>query len=176
MKKLLVFMCALALVSGFTFFKVETTEATVSNKLAVECDTQDPYSPCFAPGEKADDCDTQDPYSPCFAPGEKADDTAVPQSTSTPSYATPKPTATITPYPQESYPSADDILKTTNDKDSGGIGLLEGLLLSPIVWIIGLVVGFFIFIGIIILVIILVTRRSNKKDVQTDQPINKENK
>lgn len=177
MKKIFILVFALAVLSCLIFSGATKTSASSLNspkQIAETCDTQDPYSPCFAPGEKADGsatdsvCDTQDPYSPCFAPGEKADDP-------TPTYfATPTPVLktvpTATPIPQASYPSKEDILDLTRDNDSGGVGLLGALMLSPIMSIIVFFIGFIIFIGFVILVIVLLTRRSNNKDNKSEQP------
>lgn len=180
MKKIFVLVFVLAISFCFVFSGINKSLANGSlnspRRVAETCDTQDPYSPCFAPGEKADDsaaepaCDTQDPYSPCFAPGEKADDpTPVYYATPTPA---PASVMTATPLPKETLPSKEDILKMTDDDDTGGVGILGALMFSPIVSIIVFFIGFLIFIGIVILIIILLTRKKGNKDSNPDQPKN----
>jgi len=167
MKNFLVLVFAMAIIFCFVLARPYRTQASSINsrQIAETCDTQDPNSPCFAPGERGDNepgCDIYNPDSPCFAPGEKAD-TPTPTSQN---YYTPTPkTTTATPVPEPSSPSKEDILNMTNDGDSGATGLLGALFLSPIVGMFGSL----IFIGVIILVVFLLIRHSKKNTTGSDQ-------
>lgn len=172
MKKIFVLFSILAVVCCLTFIGTPRVYAQTN------CDPQDPDSPCFAPGELGDDpnnpgCDIYNPDSPCFAPGEKAD-TPAPTNYATPT-STPKSTKTATPTAQSSYPSENDILDLTRDGDTGGVGLLGALFLSPIVGMIVSLVGFLIFVGVVILVIVLLTRRGKNTPATPPAKSEKEN-
>jgi len=110
--------------------------------------------------------DSQDPDSANFAPGETSDGT-VPQDNPPGDSKTPTQSGTTSSSRLgNDYPSKEDILKMSQGNDGlSALGIFGALFGSPIAMILSSVISFFIFVGIILLVIYLVIRSRRKKDV-----------
>lgn len=150
-KKISIFASIVAAVLCVTFSGTYSAQAAHNNSIS--------------PRLLAQEVGNQDPDAPDFAPGEKADGT-LPETISTPTV-----TATVTTTSSSAdTPTKEEILDMTRNDDSGGVGLLGALLMSPIVSMIVYFIGFLILAGIIVLIVVLIVRGNRKASKHSETP------